>query len=174
MVNTTGAETGPSYALLKSTGEESGPPVPAESSRVWTVNVSGPERHDGEAPYTYVVCAESLELAVRHAWLVHVWIDYAEGGAITLHELPDVVVIDSPEFPCHPGPPLFPSVTDDVGRPTLCRARHHYVLGVDIQHCGCEFHWFWIGAGVGDTPPPAHAAPSEYTKAIAHQSDRRS
>lgn len=37
----------------------------------YTVTISGLEREDGEAPYTYVVTAESYDLAVDYALVSH-------------------------------------------------------------------------------------------------------
>ncbi|MFC8428576.1 hypothetical protein [Streptomyces sp. NPDC057253] len=40
--------------------------------RDWTVTIAGSERHDGEAPYTYVVSAESREQAWAVALSTHI------------------------------------------------------------------------------------------------------
>ncbi len=37
----------------------------------YTVTISGEEREDGEKPYTYVVTAESYDLAVHYALNAH-------------------------------------------------------------------------------------------------------
>lgn len=37
----------------------------------YTVTISGEEREDGEAPYTYVVTAESTAMAIHYALLAH-------------------------------------------------------------------------------------------------------
>ncbi len=37
----------------------------------YTVSVAGPERHDGESPYTYAVRADSLAQAIAWTLMVH-------------------------------------------------------------------------------------------------------
>jgi len=39
--------------------------------RDYTVTISGPERQDGQEPYTYAVTAESYDLAVDYALHAH-------------------------------------------------------------------------------------------------------
>lgn len=75
---------------------------------VFTVTVAGPERHDGEAPYTYCLHAAD-EPAARTLALEHhiaeqeLAVDWATGAACD----PDAVIIDGP-WDTFPGPPSWP------------------------------------------------------------------
>lgn len=76
----------------------------------YTINVSGAERDMGEKPYTYAVEADDMAAAKLLAYRWHLWEQYSEYGkypAVDEYrpDMPDVVVIDCPEFPCHEGPP---------------------------------------------------------------------
>lgn len=117
--------------------------------RVWTINVSGQERHDGQKPYTYVLHADSMEDAKRQGWLYHVWTEISEEGSVAAdgtvpswseekntmfafgEPIDDVVVIDCPEFPCA------------EGQPFECRAPIHFGEGPRkwARKCRCEWHW---------------------------------
>lgn len=105
--------------------------------RLLTVHVSGPERHDGEAPYTYVVHADSMAETKRRAWLLHVWLDLAEDNAVPAAEQEvdpeDVVVIDCAEFPCH------------EDRPFACSHPHHFRQSSSATtataECRCRYFW---------------------------------
>lgn len=114
--------------------------------KVWTVNVSGSERHDGEKPYTYVVEAPDMATAKLTAWTWHLWAQASEYGAVaadgTVPGRPDldilafsrnddVVVIDCPEFPCEEGVPF------------RCYSPHHFHMGMPAHSCLCEWSWSW-------------------------------
>jgi hypothetical protein len=115
---------------------------------LYTINVSGSERHDGEKPYTVVVDADSMTQAKRAAWLWFVWNIASECGQVaangTIPGRPDldllaaahnddVVVIDCPEFRCH------------AGEPFTCGDPYHYEKDVteQSQNCRCTFYWYW-------------------------------
>ncbi len=121
---------------------------------LWTVNVSGPERHDGDKPYSYTLHADSLADAKLGAWLHHLWYETSEKGMVaadgTVPAWPeeknqtlrssdwaDVVVIDCPQYRCIAGPPF------------LCSdLRHHWDPTFDRTECECAWYWQYIMFGL--------------------------
>ncbi|KZM72248.1 hypothetical protein [Nocardia terpenica] len=133
--------------------------------KLFTINVSGAERHDGEKPYTYAMRAESMKTAKRLAWLYHLWLNESEEGTVaadgTVPGAPeaenrltrsdshaDVVVIDCEEFPCHEGAPF------ECGDPA------HYEWGAKSDgSCRCDYYWFRLSPG--RTKWPVHPLKNE-------------
>ncbi|MFC9995707.1 hypothetical protein [Nocardia sp. NPDC127526] len=126
--------------------------------KVFTINVSGRERHDGEKPYTYVLHGDSMIDAKRSAWLFHIWDDISERGTVAADatvptfsaeyndiwrnpDHADVVVIDCPQFPCAEGLPFDCKSPIHAGEKPFkgmrkCRCPWHWnaVSGVDLKH----------------------------------------
>lgn len=120
----------------------------------YTVNVCGPERRDGEKPHTIVVQTQSMAEAKRAAWLWFVWTVISECGHsaadgtipgrpdldhLVVSKYDDVVIINTPTFRCHHGPPF------------LCGDPRHDATGAEsmgfsrrIRSCSCTFNWYWV------------------------------
>ncbi|WP_433662496.1 hypothetical protein ACQPW1_10275 [Nocardia sp. CA-128927] len=126
--------------------------------RVWTVNVSGEERHDGEKPYSYVLHGYSMAGAKLDAWDYHVWTQISEEGTVAADGTvvaakgrkfkklrfagapTDVVVIDCPEFPCSEGVPFD------------CDDPIHFQSSVwNRTMCRCQWHWNAVNLRPGCT-----------------------
>lgn len=61
--------------LAKHLRDLAGPPVPGQ---VFTLTFAGPERHDGEKPYSFVVCGTDLDDARRTLPSLPSWKDWYE------------------------------------------------------------------------------------------------
>ena len=105
---------------------------------VFTVNVSGPERHDGEKPTSYVLLAPDMAEAKRQAWLVHVWAMVSENGTIrpdgTWPGMPDTYASGHPyePTPTGPGPEVHDTVVIDCEEFPCLEA---------VPDDGCGFFW---------------------------------
>jgi hypothetical protein len=75
---------------------------------VHTVSISGPERHDGEKPYTYVLRAADLDQARTLALAIHcAQVELDLDPATGVPKTPDVIVVEG-EWDTFTGAPPWP------------------------------------------------------------------
>lgn len=133
------------HPLERLTASPEGP-----QTTVFTINVSGSERHDGEKPYTYVLRAPDMAAAKLAAYRWHLWTEYCEHGTqpavipVWRPNGPDVVVIDCREFPCEQGAPAsdcgysWNDLSDEASSPDLDLMRK---LGFEVAEYREENTW---------------------------------
>ena len=99
-------------ALVQFTREVTGAPkIPMPALAVFTVTVEGPERHDGEAPYTYVLHAADGQAARALALTRHIRDYELDIDPLTDEPAdPDAAIVEGPED-TFPGVPEWPADT---------------------------------------------------------------
>jgi len=137
------------------------------SGRPWTVTIAGPERHDGERPYDWVVAAEDGERAVAAALAAHLCMMDADPGsdpaASDQYGEPTYRVVAAVEgLPCR-GPGWY-----NDARPGADVAGEHDCLAVeDLRHRALTWVQRADTCHAGDTRLAA-ALSAEAAAIVAH------